>query len=98
MERVKDCKDVSIMSPQDEQFTAIFVYCNFLVLLSTTVCSQNINKQNGNIELFKKTISNSSLNSHVFGTPCRKFWKLGSEQLEAYVCRRVPSLAQEICF
>ena len=28
--RVKDCKDVSIMSPQDEQ---LFVYCNFLVLL-----------------------------------------------------------------
>ena len=25
------------------------VYCNFLVLLSTTVCSQNINKQNVNI-------------------------------------------------
>ena len=30
MKRVKDCKDVSIMSPQDEQ---LFVYCNFLVLL-----------------------------------------------------------------
>ena len=27
----------------------LFVYCNFLVLLSTTVCSQNINKQNVNI-------------------------------------------------
>jgi len=25
------------------------VYCNFLVLLSTTICSQNINKQNVNI-------------------------------------------------
>ena len=25
------------------------VYCNFLVLLSTIVCSQNINKQNVNI-------------------------------------------------
>ena len=25
------------------------VYCNFLVLLSTNVCSQNINKQNVNI-------------------------------------------------
>jgi len=33
MKRVKDCKDVSIMSPQDEP----------------TVCSQNINKQNVNI-------------------------------------------------
>ena len=37
MKRVKDCKDVSIMSSQDEQcmktdkFT-LFVYCNFLVV------------------------------------------------------------------
>ena len=30
MKRVKECKDVSIMSPQDEQ---LFVDCNFLVLL-----------------------------------------------------------------
>jgi len=30
MKRVQDCKDVSIMSPQDEQR---FLYCNFLVLL-----------------------------------------------------------------
>ena len=39
------------MSLQDEKtdkFTLI-VYCNCLVLLSTTVCSQNINKQNENI-------------------------------------------------
>ena len=51
MKRVKDCKDVSIMSSQEEQsrkFT-LFVYYNFLVLLSTPVCSQNINKQNVNI-------------------------------------------------
>ena len=27
-----------------DKFT-LLVYCNFLVLLSTTVCSQNINKQ-----------------------------------------------------
>ena len=55
MKRVKDCKDVSIMSPQDEHWTVktdkftLFVYCNFLVLLSKTFCSQNINKQNVNI-------------------------------------------------
>ena len=53
MKRVKDCKDVSIMSPQDEhvktdKFT-LFVYCNFIVLLSKTVCGQNIKKQNVNI-------------------------------------------------
>ena len=54
MKTVNGCKDVSIMSLQDEhwtvnsehgQFHSMFVNCNFLVLLSTTVCSQNINKQ-----------------------------------------------------
>ena len=52
MKRIKDCKDVSIMSSQNEQWrrtSLLFVYCSFLVLLSTTVCSQNINKQNVNI-------------------------------------------------
>ena len=38
MKRVKDCKDVSIMSPQmnSEDGQVYSVYCNFLVLLSTT--------------------------------------------------------------
>ena len=36
------------MNSETDKFT-LFVYCNFLVLLSTTVCSQNINKQNANI-------------------------------------------------
>ena len=43
MKRVKDYKDVSIMSPQDEQWrrtSLLCMYCcNFLVLLTTTVCS-----------------------------------------------------------
>ena len=39
--RVKHCKDVSIMSPQDKHWRptskfTLFVYCYFLVLLSTT--------------------------------------------------------------
>jgi len=43
------------MSPQDEQWRlktdkfTLFVYFSFLVLLSTTVCSQNKNKQIVNI-------------------------------------------------
>ena len=50
MKRVKDCKDVSIMSSKDEQCRlTLFVYFDFLVLLSTNACSQNINKQNVNI-------------------------------------------------
>ena len=53
MKTVKDCKDVSIMSlhgwtVKTDKFT-LFVYCNFLVLLRTTLCSQNINKQIVNI-------------------------------------------------
>ena len=52
MKRVKDCKDVSIISPQDEQWrwpSLFCLYCNFLILLSTPICNQNINKQNVNI-------------------------------------------------
>ena len=37
------CKDVSSVNSEDGQVYS--VYCNFLVLLSNTVCSQNINKQ-----------------------------------------------------
>ena len=39
------------MSPQDnsQDKFPLFVYCNFIVLIRTTVCSQNINKQNVNI-------------------------------------------------
>ena len=36
------------MNSEDGQ-VYLFAYCNFLVLLSTTVCSQNINKQIVNI-------------------------------------------------
>ena len=42
MKPVNGCKDMSIMSPQD-------VCCKFFTLLSTNVCSQNINKQGVNI-------------------------------------------------
>ena len=64
----------------------LFVYCNFLVLLSTTVCSQNINKQNVNIaddysflSRYHYTKSKNYLKrryrirhwmSIFFGTPC----------------------------
>ena len=53
MKRVEDCKrcvyNVSARrTVKTDKFT-LFVYCNFLVLLSTNVCSQNINKQIVNI-------------------------------------------------
>ena len=46
MKRVKDCKDTvsARWTVKTDKFT-LLVYCNFLVLLSTTVCSQIINKQ-----------------------------------------------------
>ena len=36
------------MNSEDGQVITLFVYGNFLVLLSTPLCSQNINKQNVN--------------------------------------------------
>ena len=52
MTTVNGCKHVSIMSPQDEQWRRTSLLCLYtaIVLLSTTVCSQNINKQIVNIE------------------------------------------------
>ena len=52
MKRVKDCEDVYNFSARLKVKTdkiTLLVYCNFLVLLSTSFCSQNINKQNMNI-------------------------------------------------
>ena len=54
MKTVNGCNDVSIIclckiNSEDGPVKTLFRYCNFLVLLSTTVCSQNINKQIVNI-------------------------------------------------
>ena len=54
LKTVNGCNDVSLISLLDENnevghFYTVFVFCNFLVLLSTTVCIQNINKQIVNI-------------------------------------------------
>ena len=47
-----------------DKFT-LFVHCNFLVLLSTIVCSQNINKQNVNIADETLTVGITILNQRV---------------------------------
>ena len=79
MKKVKDCKDVSIMSPQAARWTVkadkftLFVNCNFLVLLSTTVCSQNINKQIVNIA--DKTLTNYSFLSRYHYTKSKNYLK-----------------------
>ena len=49
MKRVNGCKDVSIMSLQDEQWRRTSLLCLYTVIFSTPVCSQNTNKQNVNI-------------------------------------------------
>ena len=72
MKTVNGCKDMSVMSPQDEQCT-LFVYCNFLVLLSTTICSQNINKQNVNIA--DKTLTDYSFLSRYHYTKSKNYLK-----------------------
>ena len=76
MKTVNGCKYVSLMSPQDEQrrrrFT-LFVCCNFLVLLRTTVCSQNINKQNVNTA--DETLTNYSFLSRYHHTKSKNYLK-----------------------
>ena len=49
----------------------LFVYCNFLVSLSTTVCSENINKQNVNDE----TLTDYSFLSRYHCTKSKNYLK-----------------------
>ena len=52
MKKVKDCKDVSIMSPQDEQWRRTSLLCSYTVnflVLQQYACSRNINQQIVNI-------------------------------------------------
>ena len=74
MKRVKDCKDVSIMSPKDKQWRRTrLLYCKLQVLLSTTVCSQNINKQNVNTA--DETLTNYSFLSRYHHTKSKNCLK-----------------------
>ena len=73
MKRVKNCKDVSIISPQAEQWRWPSLFCNFLILLSTTVCSQNINKQSVNIA--HETLTDYSFLSRYHNTKSKNYLK-----------------------
>jgi len=88
MKRVKDCKDVSIMSPQDEQWRRTsslwFEHGNFLVLLSTTVCSQNINKLYVNIA--DETLADYSFLSRHHYTKQRIIYKDDIEFVTEFPC------------
>ena len=77
MKTVNGCKDVSIMSVarwtvKTDKFT-LFVYFNFLVLQSTTVCSQHINKQNVNIA--DENLTDYSFLSRYHYTKSKNFLK-----------------------
>ena len=60
------------MNREDGQVYS-FVYCNFLILLSTTVCSQNINKQNVNIA--DETLTDYSFLSRYHYTKSKNYLK-----------------------
>ena len=75
MKRVKDCKDVSIMSPQDEQWRRTSLLCSsiFFVLISTPLCNQNINKQNVNIA--DETLTDYSFLSRYYYAKSKNYLK-----------------------
>ena len=62
------------MNSEDGQVYS--VYCNFLVLLSTTVCSQSINKQNVNIA--DETLTDYSFLSRYYFTGSNWSIKIGN--------------------
>ena len=66
------------MSPQDELVKTDlslleFVYFNFLVLLSTPLCSENINKQN--VNLADETLTDYSFLSRYHYTKLKNYLK-----------------------
>ena len=79
MKTVNGCNNASVISLQDEWYRlqtdmfTLFVYCNFLVLLSTPLCSQNINKQNVNIA--DETLTDYSFRSRYHNTKSKNYLK-----------------------
>ena len=58
------------MNSEDGQVNSV-EYCNFLVLLSTTICNQNINKQN----IADKTLTDYSFLSRYHYTKSKNYLK-----------------------
>ena len=71
------------MNSEDGKFT-LFVCCNFLVLLSTTVCSQNINKQNVNIA--DETLKITAFSVGITILNQRIIWKDDVEFVTEFPC------------
>ena len=68
-----------------DKFT-LFVYCNFFVLLSTIVFSQNINKQNVNIA--DETLTDYSFFSRYNYTKIKKLFEktISNSSLNSHAC------------
>ena len=62
-----------MINSEDGQVYSVCIYCNLLVFLSTTVCSQNINKQNVNIA--DKTLTDDSFLSRYHYTKSKNYLK-----------------------
>ena len=79
MKTVNGCTDVSLMSirKMNSEDGQVYSVCNydFLVLRSTTVSSQNINKQNVNIALADKTLADYSFLSRYHCTKSKNYLK-----------------------
>jgi len=86
MKRVKDCKDVSIMSPQDEQWRQTSLLCLYtaIFLLSTPLCCQNKNKQNVNIA--DETLTDHSFLSRYHYTKSKNYLKDDIEFVTEFSC------------
>ena len=61
------------MKSEDGQVYSVCIPCNFLVLLSTTVCSENINKQIVNIA--DETLTDYSFLSMYHYTKSKNYLK-----------------------
>ena len=71
------------MNREDGQVYSV-VYCNFLVLLSTTLCSQNINKQN--VKIADETLTNYSFSVGITKLNQINIWKDDIEFVTEFPC------------
>ena len=76
MKRVKDCKDVSIMSPQmNSEDGQVYSVCilQFSCFTKYNVCSQNINKKN--VNKADETLTDYSFLSRYHYTKSKNYLK-----------------------
>ena len=79
----------TVYDVKTEKFT-LFEYCHFLVLLITTVCSQNINNQIVNIA--DKKLTNYSFHSRYPYTKSKNYLKR-----QYRICHWIPMFTGTLC-